>query len=178
MTEDGIIELAKNEGFTNVAVIPADKLVFDRELRKYCEENVCGNYGKNYSCPPFCGTPEEMRDRAGKYGRAWIFQTIADVGSWDNRRKLVEVKADHNRRSRNLIQMLREEGVDGLPMLAGPCEACGTCKGFSGEACKYPEEAPSCISAYCMKAELMAEEAGIPYWCGEGVVAYFSLYLV
>ncbi len=29
-----------------------------------------------------------------------------------------------------------------------------------------------------MKAELMAEEAGIPYWCGEGVVAYFSLYLV
>lgn len=120
MTEDGIMELAKNEGFTNVAVIPADKLVFDRELRKYCEENVCGNYGKNYSCPPFCGTPEEMRDRAGKYGRAWIFQTIADVGSWDNRRKLVEVKADHNRRSRNLIQMLREEGVDGLPMLAGP----------------------------------------------------------
>ena len=83
MTEDGIMELAKNEGFTNVAVIPADKLVFDRELRKYCEENVCGNYGKNYSCPPFCGTPEEMRDRAGKYGRAWIFQTIADVGSWD-----------------------------------------------------------------------------------------------
>ena len=48
MTEDGIMELAKNEGFTNVAVIPADKLVFDRELRKYCEENVCGNYGKNY----------------------------------------------------------------------------------------------------------------------------------
>ena len=40
-----------------------------------------------------------------------------------------------------------------------------------------PEEISSCISAYCMNAEKMAAEAGLPYWCGPGKIAFFSLYL-
>ena len=46
MTEDGIMELAKNEGFTNVAVIPADKLVFDRELRNIVKRMYVEIMGK------------------------------------------------------------------------------------------------------------------------------------
>lgn len=178
ITEEEMRALAKADGFTNAAVVPVSKLVFEPELRKYCEENICGNYGKNYSCPPFCGTPEEMRKKTEKYSQAWVFQTIVNVGSWENHEKIKEVKADHNRRSRSLIGKLKEEGIDGLPMLAGPCGTCGKCAGYEGQACRYPEEVASCISAYCLKAEKMAEDAGIPYWCGEGVVAFFSLYLM
>ena len=177
MEREEIIALAKKEGFTNVAVILAKQLVFDPELRKYCEENVCGNYGKNYSCPPDCGTPEEMRERTAGYRDAWIFQTIENVGSWENHQRIVEVRAEHNRRSRTLIRQLRERKLDGLAMLAGPCGACETCAGFEGKPCRYPDQVSSCISAYCMKAEQMASDAGLPYWCGDGILAYFSLYL-
>ena len=65
----------------------------------------------------------------------------------------------------------------GLAMLAGPCSSCEVCAGFQGEPCRHPEEVPSCISAYCMNAEQMAADAGLLYWCGEGKVAFFSLYL-
>jgi predicted metal-binding protein len=43
-----IVELgAYNAGFIEVSEIP-----FDRELRKSCEMNYCGNYNKNWTCPP------------------------------------------------------------------------------------------------------------------------------
>ena len=173
MTDREIFQMAEEAGFTRAAVIPANFLEFDPELRKYCEDNLCGNYGKNYSCPPFCGTPEEMKARTEQYKRAWIFQTTGDVGTWDNQEGIRKVKDSHNRRSRALIRRLREEGIQGLPMLAGPCAACERCMGFKGEACCHPEEVSSCISAYCMKAEKMAEDAGMEYWCGEGKVAFF-----
>ena len=177
MTEQELLRLAEQEGFTHAAVLPVDQLEFDPELRKYCEENLCGNYGKNYSCPPFCGTPEEMRDRAAPYRRAWIFQTIGEVASWEDSSQIKAVRDAHNQKSRSLIQQLRKQGMDGLAMLAGPCSSCEVCSGFQGQPCRHPEEVPSCISAYCMKAEKMAADAGLPYWCGPGKVAFFSLYL-
>ena len=66
MQKEEMESLAREAGFTNTAVIPADQLVFDPSLRKYCEDNLCGNYGKNYSCPPECGTPggDEGENRA------------------------------------------------------------------------------------------------------------------
>jgi predicted metal-binding protein len=177
MTEQEIRKMAEESGFSRVSVIRADQLVFDPSLRKYCEDNLCGNFGKNYSCPPFCGTPEEMKKKTEKYTKAWIFQTVGDVGSWEDSAEIRRVRDAHNGNSRELIRKLRENGQEGLTMLAGPCTACGTCAGFRGEPCRYPENVPSCISAYCMKAEEMAKTAGLEYWCGEGKVAFFSLYL-
>ena len=177
MREQELLRLAEQAGFTKAALLPVERLVFDPALRKYCEENLCGNYGKNYSCPPFCGTPEEMRQRTTPYRKAWIFQTIGEVESWENAGKIREVRDRHNQNSRALIGTLRAQGLEGLAMLAGPCASCEVCAGWEGEPCRHPEEIPSCISAYCMKAEQMAADAGLLYWCGEGKVAFFSLYL-
>ena len=33
-------------GAYNAGIIPVNKIPFDRELRKACEANHCGNYGK------------------------------------------------------------------------------------------------------------------------------------
>ena len=142
MRKEEMERLAQDAGFTNMGVIPADHLVFEPSLRKYCEDNLCGNFGKNLSCPPACGTPEDMKKRTEAYETAWIFQTIAEV-DWHDAKALKAVRDSHNARSRKLLNRLREEG----------------------------------ISAYCMSAEKMAEEAGLPYWCGEGRVGFFSLYL-
>ena len=177
MTQQEIFHLAEQAGFTHAACLPVSHLIFDPSLRTYCEDNLCGNYGKNYSCPPFCGTPEEMKARTESYRLAWIFQTIGSVESWENVRQIQLLRDAHNRNSRALIQTLENQGLLGLAMLAGPCSLCADCAGFQGEPCRHPEEISSCISAYCMNAEKMAAEAGLPYWCGPGKIAFFSLYL-
>jgi len=47
--------LAKEQGFDHTAFLPVKDLVFVEEYRKYCEDNLCGNYGKRKNCPPICG---------------------------------------------------------------------------------------------------------------------------
>ena len=70
MTEQEILRIAKEVGIENSAFMNAKDLVFEFEFRKYCEMNQCGNFGKNYGCPPDCGTPAEMKDKVMKYSRA------------------------------------------------------------------------------------------------------------
>ena len=54
------VKEAKALGFTQAALMPVSELVIVPEYRMFCEENLCGRYGANYSCPPDCGTPEEL----------------------------------------------------------------------------------------------------------------------
>ena len=58
--EEELLREAEKAGFDHYKILSARKVQFDHSLRKYCEVNYCGNYGKNYSCPPACGTPEEI----------------------------------------------------------------------------------------------------------------------
>ena len=139
MRKEEMERLAQDAGFTNMGVIPADHLVFEPSLRKYCEDNLCGNFGKNLSCPPACGTPEDMKKRTEAYETAWIFQTIAEV-DWHDAKALKAVRDSHNARSRKLLNRLREEGTAGLAMLAGPCAACEICAGAEGKPCRFPEQ--------------------------------------
>ena len=58
MTAEQMVQYAYEEGFSAAAVVDPADIVFDPSFRPYCEENLCGQYGANYSCPPDCGTPE------------------------------------------------------------------------------------------------------------------------
>ena len=59
MKDAMLIQYAKEEGFAVAAVVSTDQIVFDPAFRPYCEENLCGQYNANYSCPPACGTPRK-----------------------------------------------------------------------------------------------------------------------
>ena len=58
MTAEQMVQYAYEEGFSAAAVVDTADIVFDPSFRPYCEENLCGQYGANHSCPPDCGTPE------------------------------------------------------------------------------------------------------------------------
>ena len=50
--------LAKEAGFTDAAYLPVRELVVVPEYRRFCEQNLCGNYGVLPACPPRSGTVE------------------------------------------------------------------------------------------------------------------------
>ena len=47
-----MLDKALANGFAKAAVIDAKELVYVPEYRKFCEENLCGNYNKLPVCPP------------------------------------------------------------------------------------------------------------------------------
>ena len=62
MTEQEMIDLALAENFAGAVVVDTKDIVFDPIFRPCCAENLCGQYGVNYTCPPDCGTTAEMEN--------------------------------------------------------------------------------------------------------------------
>lgn len=146
------IEEAKKLGFSDAAVISTDQLVFVPEYRVFCEDNLCGNYDKNPACPPQSGTVKEMKEHALKYEKTLILQTMQD-GLMDYKK----AKLAHNKLTEQLAEKMKEEGItDLLIMSAGP----------------YKHN--SCMSAYCVDAQKMADAAGMLCWTSDGMIRYFS----
>ncbi|WP_434309884.1 DUF2284 domain-containing protein [Hominifimenecus sp. rT4P-3] len=176
MEQQVLIQMALDAGFLHAKVTDRENLVFDPTLRRYCEENTCGNFGVNYACPPDCGTPAEMEARVQKYRKALVLQTIQPVESVMDPAQTKEARRVHNQISRSLVEQLQKAGVEGLPVMAGPCSLCKVCAKIQGEPCRVPEKIASCLSAYCIDAYRMAQACGLAYWCGENRVAFFSIY--
>ena len=72
MTAEQMVQYAYEEGFSAAAVVDTSDIVFDPSFRPYCEENLCGQYGANHSCPPDCGTPEEIAGVPQSYTGQYI----------------------------------------------------------------------------------------------------------
>ena len=92
MNDQKWIQLALDEGFSAAALIGVDQIVCDPGFRPYCEENLCGQYGANYSCPPDCCTPREMEDRLRRFKRALVFQTKWQIDDWHDKKAIRHAK--------------------------------------------------------------------------------------
>ena len=149
---DDITRAAIKLGFSAAAVMDTGNLVFKPEYRVFCEENQCGNYNLNPACPPESGTVEEMKERALKYEKTLVLQTTQD-GFMDYKK----AKLFHNKLTEQLAEKMKEAGkIDLLIMSAGP----------------YKHN--SCMSAYCVNAQKMADEVNMLCWTDDGKIRYFS----
>ena len=110
MTNEERIRMAAEEGFAAAAVIRTEEIPLDASFRPLCEENLCGKYGVNYSCPPDCGTPEEMRQRLLSKKHALVLQTIWEIADYGDSKAIKEAKGAHNAATIRLAKRLREEG--------------------------------------------------------------------
>ena len=154
MDEQFLIDTALATGFTNVAVMDVKDLVYVPEYRKFCEENLCGNYNLLPVCPPVCGTAEEMHNRIVGYQRALILQTELKPVKKEHSEYLAGKKA-HNLLLEQLIAKLELKNI--LVM------SCGPWKSYS------------CMSAYCIFVRKLAESCGLEYDCGPGLLAFFGM---
>ena len=177
MTEEQMLTLAYAEGFAAAAVLDTSEIVFDPAFRPYCEENLCGQYGVNYACPPDCGSPEQMKQKVLAHKKALVLQTIWQVADFSDTPAIKQGKASHNAAALRLMKSLRQQGCDGFLVGASGCALCSPCAKKSGEPCRFPELQYSCMSAYCVFVRKLADVSGMEYDCGEGLLAFFGMYV-
>ncbi|MDD6212441.1 MAG: DUF2284 domain-containing protein [Clostridiales bacterium] len=177
MTEWDMCAAASKEDFTKVSLIDMAQIVIHQDYRLYCEENRCGNYNRNYGCPPDCGTAAEMENRARQYRRALVMQTCMEVDDVEDQELLREIRKEHNRKSRSVAEQFRKAGISGLMMQPGPCSFCKECRKIKGEPCPFPEHRTSCLSAYGVDVTALAESCGMRLDWDGGSISYFSLFL-
>lgn len=171
------IQAALEEGFLHAAILPADRVPFEEGFRVYCQENLCGQYGVNYSCPPACGTFQQMRDRVLEKKQALVVQTVWDIPDYDDKEDVRQAKYLHNTAMLRLVDRMRAEGCSCLMAGASGCSLCKPCAMGRGEPCTFPEKRYSCLSAYCVFVKGLADQCGMEYNCGPGKVAFFGMIL-
>ena len=60
---------------------------------------------------------------------------------------------------------------------ASGCSVCPECSIVKNEPCRFPDLKASCVSAYCIYVQELAEKLGWDYDLGQGLVAYFGMYV-
>ena len=152
--------LAKEAGFTDAALMPVRELVVVQEYRAFCEENLCGNYGVLPACPPMSGTVEEMVQTMQQYQTALVLTIVVTPASYTDQAEQKAAKKHQNILTEQLMDAMRADGLTDLLMMgAGPWKQA------------------SCMSAYCVDAQKMADAVHMKCWENDGRLRYFSLIL-
>lgn len=175
MKKEEFVRLAISMGFSNAVLLKTEEIPFEPAFRVCCEDNSCGKYGVNWSCPPDCGTTDQMRDkvRARQYGL--VLQTTWDIDSEDGP-SIKRCKGQHNKMTRELIAQV-QDGTQGFMIGASGCSLCDTCTIVEGKPCRFPDKMASCMSAYCIYVRQLAETHGMEYDSGPGLVNFFGMYV-
>lgn len=154
------ISSAKQLGFTDAALLPIEDLVIVPEYRRFCEQNLCGNYGVLPACPPMSGTVEEMTAAMRKYRTALILMIETTPVDFENTAEQKTAKRHQNLLTEQLMEKMKADGHQELLMMgAGPWKHA------------------SCMSAYCVDAQKMADAVHMKCWANDGKIRYFSLIL-
>ncbi len=177
MKNDKIIQIALEEGFADAALIGTERIVFDPIFRPYCEENLCGQYGINYSCPPDCGSPDEMKARVQARKNALVLRTVLEISDFSDTDRLKAAKHKHNAMTFAVIDKMKKLGHKGIMVGSSGCTLCKPCLLGEGKPCAYPDQMYSCMSAYCIYVKDLAEKCGMVYDYKEGALPLFSMFV-
>lgn len=172
-----IKSMCKNIGVDDAEIIDTSEIEFNPAFRPYCEENLCGQYGVNYSCPPDCGTPEEMKQRVLKYKKALVTRTVWDITDFKDNEKIKSAKKTHNGYTFKIIEEMKKQGHNGFMIGTSGCTLCVPCALKDGKPCNFPDKRYSCMSAYCIHVKALAEKCDMFYDYKDGKLPFFSMYV-
>jgi predicted metal-binding protein len=166
-----------NTGFSQAGELNVATLVFMPEVREMCSVDRCRQYGKNWCCPPGCGSIEQAAERASKYSFGIIVQTIGNMEDEFDYDAIQAASEKHKKNFVALVEKLREQYDDILPMGAGACNLCEACT-YPDAPCRFPDKAIASMEAYGLWVSKVCELSGVPYNNGKLTITYTSCYLL
>ena len=176
-TTEEILELARNCGFTHVGELNIAALEFMPEVRDMCSADRCHKYGRSWTCPPGCGTLEEVAAKASAYTRGVLLQTTAQLEDDFDIEGMQQAEADQKNSFSAFVEQLRVEYPDCLPMATGGCTLCAQCT-YPDAPCRFPKKAIPSMEAYGLLVSKVCEKSGLPYYYGPQTLTYTSCVLI
>jgi predicted metal-binding protein len=176
---EDLVRIALDSNATHAAILETSKIEFHEDFRKACEKNICRKFDTNWMGPPAIGPIRVLMQRAARYKRGLLFQTVHRVASNFDMKGMLEGAKIHEKVFRALLGNIRGKypSEDLLPLNAGCCSICEKCAYPDGEPCRHPDQAVSSVEAYGMNVIALEKSAGIPYYNGKNTITYVGLIL-
>ena len=175
---DRLTALALSLGAYRASVISVDAMETDASFRDLCAANVCGNYGRNWMCPPDAGDIHELMARLRTYSHVLVYQTVSELEDSYDFEGMMEAGARHNQLMATLRREIAAEPMPRtLHLGAGGCRMCEVCAKRTGEPCRHPDLAVASLETYGVNVSKLAVAAGMKYINGQDTVTYFGAVL-
>ncbi len=159
------LKMAENAGFSHYGYLDIEKIEFLTEIRDMCAANKCGKYNQNWSCPPACGTLDDVKNKVLTYDYGMMLQAteeMEDDYDWDAIQRAFA-------RCKESLSILRKElkslGKDILAIGVDGCSKCTTCT-YPDAPCRFPDELSPSMEACGMFVSKECEKAGMKYYYG------------
>ena len=158
------------------AAIPVEKITFCRELLKACESNMCGQYNKNWTCPPAIGSMDGQMAKIAQFQNAFVFTTMLQLEDSFDFDGMQKAKDYHCRLT---AEMHGRFGKTNPVYGAGGCTICESIgkKCAYPDPCRFPDQIFSSIEAAGINVTELSRAGNLRYNNGENTVTYFSMIL-
>lgn len=171
-----LMTLAKENGFSHWA--PANLSAFRPlpSVREMCAADRCGCYGRNWACPPGCGSLNHISERLLRYHSGLLVQTTGALRDDFDIETMDAISGTHRVHFLNLARQARLLAPDCLPLSAGPCLVCRKCT-YPNRSCRFPTKAISSMEAYGLLVSDICIRSGLQYNYGPKTLTYTSCIL-
>ena len=142
-------KFAAEAGFTHAAYLDVSTIKLMDEVRDMCSADRCGMYGKNWSCPPGCGSIGECRQKVSGYKSGLLVQTVGELDDPFDYEGMMDAEAKHKENFMRLHDALIKEFPGMLSLGAGCCTRCRECS-YPDAPCRLPHLRISSMEAYGM----------------------------
>ena len=178
MNDTDLVNLFITNGAYKAASISVSDIPFNRVFREACEKNTCGNYNRNWMCPPNVGDIDSLILEAKSFDTAIVFQTVNQIEDSFDIEGMFSAWENHNdvtQKNRHFIDMEHFQKV--LYLGAGGCRLCKKCAKRTNEPCRHPDKALPSMEAYGISVYDLALKCEMKYINGKNTVTYFGAVL-
>lgn len=172
-----LLQIALDSGATYSAFLKVADVPFSQEVRKMCEMNTCGMYGKSHSCPPAIGDVETLHEKLSQYDYGVVVQTVYQLEDCFDYDGMMEAARIHKKNFLEALERIRLRYPEQkpYPLNAGSCSYCESCTYPDGQPCRYPEQAIVSLEACGIFVNKMLEKTGLKYNNGKDTVSYVGV---
>ena len=162
-------------GFKETAMVRIRDIEITQEVRNACEQNSCGQVGKNHMCPPNVGEIDSYRECIEGYEKGILFSQVFPLKTREDYLRMTDYGKDFRGDCRKLQQELKELKIDFTFFLAGPCTICNECTAVKNEVCRFPDEAIPSLEAAGVDVVSLTKKCGLNYNNGPGTMTLIGL---
>ena len=169
-------KLALDSGFTHAVPLDTTTISLKQEVRDMCK-NGCQQYARRWSCPPGCGSLNELREMICHYKKGILVQTVTELEDefdWDG---MIKAQNRHQEHFHLFLEKLCAFNPEFLPLGTGCCMICKTCS-YPDAPCRFPQKRISSMEACGMVALEVCRQNHLKYYYGPNTIAYVACVLV
>lgn len=169
------IEKALELGFSQAAPLDVATLIPRQDVRAMCAADLCGGYGKNWTCPPHCGSLEECAEKIRACQHGVLLQTVGTMEKTIDTKAYRRTEQRHMEMFHRFANQIRQMYPQALCLGAGGCRICKTCA--YPEVCRFPENACASMEGYGLFVTQVCRDNGLRYYYGERTITYTACVL-